>query len=138
MGWADEMMGDQHQRGCAVIHDRGCFGLTENGQRPFDVFTPVASLAGEKIEFKIVVTAANLAEGFGCPFGKGRATKVCVNDNSGSVNERLEATGPNLFNRSAENSKDRFNFWDSAAGPGSGELPSHQIHHQRPRQIDFA
>ena len=47
---SNEMMDDQNERSRAIVHDGGCFRLTEEGEGAFEVSAAVTTVAGGKVE----------------------------------------------------------------------------------------
>ena len=55
-GASDEMSNDQHQRGCAIVDDRGGFCSTEQSERMLDIGAAASAFAGPEIIFEIGIT----------------------------------------------------------------------------------
>src|SRR6516225_9849434 len=96
------MVGDENQRGGAVVNDGGGFGLAKNGERAFKINSAVAAVSGRQIELYSIIGRSDIAEHFARALGKRRAAKICVNDNAGAIDHRLNATGAQLFNRRSD------------------------------------
>src|SRR5205085_10599475 len=51
-----EMVSDQHERGGAVVHDGGRFGLAKDGERAFQIGAANSAISGREIELYIIIS----------------------------------------------------------------------------------
>src|SRR5438270_5220010 len=80
---------DQNKRGGAVVHDGGRFRLAENGESALEVRAAASAVAGSKIQLQIIIRGSDVPKRFACALRKRRSAEVGMNDDSGSVDYRL-------------------------------------------------
>src|SRR5690349_8097654 len=96
------MMSNEHERGRAIVNDGRAFGLAKDGERAFEISSAIAPVSGRQIELYIIIGRSDAAEHFARALGQRRATKICVNDNTGAIDHWLNATGAQFFDCGAD------------------------------------
>ena len=91
------MLNDQHQRGRAVVNDRGRFRSAKERERILDVSAAATALARHEIIFEIGVSRTDFFERLDRLRRKRRAPNVRVNDDPGPVDDRLQPAGAKLL-----------------------------------------
>ena len=129
------MANDQHQRGGTIVYDSGGFGLTEDCERALNVIPALTTTAAEKVELCIIISGSDLSQHFAGSEREGRPAKVGVNDNSCSVDDRLDPGSLQLVDRFANKVDNDFNFRDLSPLAQLRELAPDKIDNQRARQI---
>src|SRR4029077_5123419 len=108
----DEMLDDQDQRGCAIVYDRGGFRAAKNSEGVLDVIAAMTPLAGCQIVFEIRVTGAGFNQRANGLARERGASEICVNDNAGAVDHRLNSAGPERFERTPNKTDNRLEVRD--------------------------
>jgi hypothetical protein len=84
--------GEKHRRG-VVVHDERVFGSGERRQEVDGVHAAVATLSALQIVFQGRVAGAHLRDGFERAPRERRPPEVCVQDDAGRVQHRVERAG---------------------------------------------
>src|SRR4029453_18820529 len=92
------MRNDQDQCRRAIINDRGRFSLAKDRESALKVGTALATISGSKVELYIIIGGGDVPEDFARPLGKRRAAKICVNNDAGPIDHRLNSTCGQFFN----------------------------------------
>jgi hypothetical protein len=109
------MANNQHECGGAIVDDRGGIGPTEKSERSLNVISTLTAAAGGKIELYIIISGSDLAQRFTGSKWERRPTKVSVNDNSRSVNHRLDPRSSQFLDRFVKKSDNGIEFRDLAS-----------------------
>src|ERR1700722_13573168 len=70
----------------------------------------MAAFAGCEVVLEIIVGGSNFAQSFSCFICQGRAPKVCVNDDSSSVDDWLKSAGAEFLELAADKIDNRSEF----------------------------
>src|SRR4029077_19447110 len=105
-----DVMNDEEQCRCAIVH-HGCpLGFTKQGERTLHIKAAPPAFALRKIVFEIRIRCSNFIQ---CVHGFARkrsASEICVNDNSSSVDDRLKSAGAKFIERATDISDNRLEF----------------------------
>ena len=132
------MLNDQHQRGRAVVNDRGRFRSAKERERILDVSAAATALARHEIIFEIGVGRTDFFERLDRLRRKRRAPNVRVNDDPGPVDDRLQPAGAKLLERTAYKIDNRSEFGNLAFRANPRKFLPDDGDDDRPRKIDFA
>src|SRR5947209_11412179 len=125
------MVNDEKQRGRAVIDDCGPFGVTKDGECAFEIGATVPSVTCPEVQLYIIIGRGDVAQDFARALRQRRAPEICVNDNAGAVDHRLDATRAKFFNRSANKINNVIGMGDFAAPSNLSELAPDKIDNER-------
>mgnify|MGYP003296919677 CR=1 FL=1 len=96
------MSDDEEQCRGAIIHYSCRLGFTKQGERTLDINAAPAAFAFRKIVFEIRIRCPDFIQCVHGFAGKRGASEICVNDDSGSVDDRLKSAGAKLVERVAD------------------------------------
>src|SRR2546430_3726446 len=129
----NEMTNDQNKRGGAVVHGSGRFRLTENGERALQVSAAATAVAGGKIELQIIIRGSDVPERFACALRKRRSAEVGMNNDTSSVDYRLNAARAKLHKRGADKIDNLAELRDFTGPTELRQFASDKIDNQRTR-----
>ena len=109
------MLNDQEQCRCAIVHYSCRLGFTKQGERTLDINAAPAAFAFRKIVFEIRIRCPDFIQCVHRFARKRGASEICVNDNSGSVDDWLKSAGAKFIERATDMSDNGFEFGDRAA-----------------------
>jgi hypothetical protein len=121
------MADDQNQTGRAIVHDRGSLGLAQDREGALKVGTSAAAIAGPEIELYIIISGSDLTEDFANALGKWGAAEIGVNDDSGSVDDRLNPAGLKPLNCGPDTIDNWAELGNVAHLAQSGQLTPHHV-----------
>src|SRR5437868_4680188 len=92
---------DQNERSCAVVHDRGRFRLAEDGEGALEISTAITAIAGGEVQLQIIIRGSDVPKHFARALRKWRSAEVGMNDDTGSVDYRLNPVRAKFTDRGA-------------------------------------
>ena len=129
------MAQDEHQRGRAIVGHGGRFRAAEQGEVVLEISRARAAFAAGEVEFEIVVIRRDGAECLNHRFAERRATQVGVHDDTGAVDDRLNAARAKSAERRADAGQHAVEGGNFLAGAESGQFPADDRDDRRTRQV---
>ena len=109
------MSDDKEQCRGAIVHYSCRLGFTKHGERTLDINAAPAAFALREIVLEIRIRCPDLIQCVHGFAGKRGASEICVNDNSGSVDDRLKSACAKFIERATDMIHNGLEFGDSAA-----------------------
>src|SRR5262249_58807650 len=91
-------------------------------ERSFDITAAPAALPGHEIVFEIRIARSYFAQRADCFNRQCGSSEVCVNDNAGSVDDRLKSADAEFIERVTQTSDNRLECWDLALRANFGKF----------------
>ncbi len=109
------MTDDEEQCRGAIVKYSCRLGFTKQGERTLDINAAPAAFALREIVFEIRIRCPDFIQCVHRFARKWGASEICVNDNSGSVDDRLKSAGAKFVERATDMSHNGLEFGDRAA-----------------------
>ena len=133
-----EMPQDQDQSPRVVIDRHGGFGATEEREAALQIGSARTTLAGGQIVFQVVVVRADLGEPLNGLGREGRATEVCVDQDSRPVDDGLDSRGTQIPDSHANAREHRTKLRNIFLLTKRAEFAAHDIKHDRAGKCGLA
>src|SRR5438552_12875428 len=121
----------EDQSSCAIVHDRGGFGLAEDGEGALEVGATVAAIAAGQVELEIIIRGSDISKHFTGALRERRPAEIGVNDDASAVDHRLNPARAKFLDRGADKIDNRVELRDFAESTELGQFLADEIDNQR-------